>query len=393
MTMALSPGTRVFVAYDLPGPTLYHERKVLASCACQRGWHVVLTPDLDMYEEQISLENSDLQSFHIAPPGDGTFPYGLDRNNTYCFRGAVEAQRMAQLELDARHAAAAFVYPPGAGLAVPPVQPLPAHQGPAVAVVDAGERWVRVETSGLEVRGSLVELDGTEVLRGEVGLKQKDGVCFTIRKVQEAAVAEFRGAEASADARLLGIKFQGLRRQERTWRDVSNELVQEDFSDWSIPGPRTSAWCVRFLNRRNGGPMDHHRWWMNNHNLRSDSWGATEHETLCKVIDKLGRFDGLDLANLAGAEVTFRCLQLIEYFYSDRGPGGAKTNKGGGKDSKKEDDTYKFESSIFSGSHREFGDVMVAPELMTYGSKEVESEAAVMKQIRKAREERAAAAK
>lgn len=139
--------------------------------------------------------------------------------------------------------------------------------------------------------------------------------------------------------------------------------------------------------------MDHHRWWMNNHNLRSDSWGATEHETLCKVIDKLGRFDGLDLANLAGAEVTFRRLQLIEYFYSDRGPGGAKTNKGGGKDSKKEDDTYKFESSIFSGSHREFGDVMVAPELMTYVSKEVESEAAVMKQIRKAREERAAAAK
>ena len=74
--------------------------------------------------------------------------------------------------------------------------------------------------------------------------------------------------------------------------------------------------------------MDHHRWWMNNHKLRSDSWGATEHETLCKVIDKLGRFDGLDLANLAGAEVTFRRLQLIEYFYSDRGPGGAKTNKG-----------------------------------------------------------------
>jgi hypothetical protein len=36
---------------------------------------------------------------------------------------------------------------------------------------------------------------------------------------------------------------------------------------------------------------------------------------------------------------------------------------------------------------------MVAPELMTYVSKEVESEAAVMKQIRKAREERAAAAK
>ena len=130
---------------------------------------------------------------------------------------------------------------------------------------------------------------------------------------------------------------------------------------------------------------------MNNHNLRSDSWGATEHETLCKVIDKLARFDGLDLSNLAGAEVTFRRLQLIEYFYSERWPGGGKGSKGG-KDSKKEDDpNYKFESSIFSGSRREFGDVMVAPELMSYVAKEVESEAAVMKQIRKAREERAAA--
>jgi len=30
------------------------------------------------------------------------------------------------------------------------------------------------------------------------------------------------------------------------------------------------------------------------------------------------------LSNLAGAEITFRRLQLIEYLYSERGPGGGK---------------------------------------------------------------------
>ena len=47
------------------------------------------------------------------------------------------------------------------------------------------------------------------------------------------------------------------------------------------------------------------------------------------------------------------------------------------------------ETAIFLGKHKEFGDTMVAPELLDYVSKEVEREAAVMKQVRKAREERA----
>eukprot|EP00438_Fugacium_kawagutii_P010865 Skav216249 [mRNA] locus=scaffold20:133295:138540:- [translate_table: standard] len=185
---------------------------------------------------------------------------------------------------------------------------------PAAAAAGPGDgrKWVRVETSGAEMRGSPVALDGTELIRGDVGMIQIGGDWVLIRRMKEEEVPEYKGAEAAADARLLSIKFQGLRREERTWRDVSNSLVEEEFKDWSVPGPRTASWCVRFLNRRNGGPMDHHRWWMNNHNLRSDSWGATEHETLCKVIDKLARFDGLDLANIAGAEVTFRRLQLIE---------------------------------------------------------------------------------
>ena len=45
------------------------------------------------------------------------------------------------------------------------------------------------------------------------------------------------------------------------------------------------------------------------------------------------------------------------------------------------------------GVTKSLGDVMAAPDLLSYVAKEVEQEASVMKQIRKAREERAAAAK
>ena len=147
-----------------------------------------------------------------------------------------------------------------------------------------------------------------------------------------------------------------------------------------------------FLNRRNGGPTDHHRWWMTNNGLQADSWGAAEHENLMKIVDKLGRFDGLDLSNLAGAELAFRRLQLIEHFYSDKGPGGGK-GAGKSKEKKGEDIAYKAEAAIFSGTHREYGDTMVAPELLEFVSKEVERDAALLKQVRKTREERAAAAK
>ena len=76
--------------------------------------------------------------------------------------------------------------------------------------------------------------------------------------------------------------LQGVRREERQWRDVSKEIREERIEDWNVPGPRTSSWCVRFLNRRS--PSDH-RWWTQNHALKPD--GVAEHGNLMKILDKL----------------------------------------------------------------------------------------------------------
>ena len=72
--MSLPEGARVFLAYDVPHPILYHGRYILASCPCGRGYHLVLTPDYDTFPDQVSLENEDLISVRIAGPQG--FPQG-----------------------------------------------------------------------------------------------------------------------------------------------------------------------------------------------------------------------------------------------------------------------------------------------------------------------------
>ena len=230
-----------------------------------------------------------------------------------------------------------------------------------------------VETESLHEQGSSVLLDGSEIIRAEVGLA---GTWRCIRNLGNLAANDDKGKEAACDARLMGIRLQDQKREERTWRDVTGELKEEKFDDWRVPGPRTSMWCSRFLNRRNGGCVDHHGWWVSTHQLKLESWGVAEHESMLKIVDKLGRYDGLDLSNIARAELAFRRLQPIEYFYSERGPGSSKGSGKAKAEKNQADETlYRMESSIFSGTHCEFGDTMVCPDLMDFVGKEVEREA------------------
>lgn len=177
--MALSEGTRVFICYDLPPPALWHERHVLARCACGQGWHIIYTPDGDVYPEQISLENHDIAGFRIG--SEGNLPYGLTDANAYRIRSLPLAPEMAQIRVDAQHAAAAMGAIPGVAQVAAPLGAVVAHQ--AVngdvgnqAVPDESHKWVIVESEGIRRRGDEVTLDGTEVIRGDVGLKSGSDV-------------------------------------------------------------------------------------------------------------------------------------------------------------------------------------------------------------------------
>ena len=51
--------------YDVPGPTVIHERMVIEHVINDE--YVVCTPDRDIFVEQLSVENQDLKSFRLRP--------------------------------------------------------------------------------------------------------------------------------------------------------------------------------------------------------------------------------------------------------------------------------------------------------------------------------------
>jgi len=120
------------------------------------------------------------------------------------------------------------------------------------------------------------------------------------------------------------------------------------------------------------------------------------------MIFFLACWDGANLPNLAGVEPAMRRCQLIEYVYRMELEDGSdtKTQGDGGGDSKKSKGrgrgrgllhhAFIDESAIFTGTSREFGDAMVCPELLSHVGAEIERDANVLKQVRKAREERRA---
>lgn len=59
---------RVLVEYAVGGPTLWHERLVWSHVADDR--YMVVTPDGDVYEEELGLLNSDIRNIRVrARPG------------------------------------------------------------------------------------------------------------------------------------------------------------------------------------------------------------------------------------------------------------------------------------------------------------------------------------
>lgn len=65
------------------------------------------------------------------------------------------------------------------------------------------------------------------------------------------------------------------------------QLTEVPFSDWPLPGPRTTLLCARFLDLRESGPMEHHRWRTSSLKLAQGGF-VQEHE------HGMGRSNSLD---------------------------------------------------------------------------------------------------
>lgn len=199
-----------------------------------------------------------------------------------------------------------------------------------------------------------------------------------VRRMSRQAASEL----AMGDGRILSLEFAGGTRVKRTWRDAVAKLSLVSDPGWPIPGPRTAEWCCRFLNRRSGGPTDWHHQFKTLYRLNKGDWGVEAHELAMRMLDRAGTFDGLDVCNLACLEDLLRQAQLVEFAYLQESDGGKGKSGGKGKFS------IIDENAVFAGTHRETGNAMVAPDLLQYVGQEIERDANILKQIRKAREEK-----
>ncbi|CAK0898367.1 unnamed protein product [Prorocentrum cordatum] len=431
----LIPGCRVMVRYA--EDDLWHERILLypAASDVEGGacW-VVLTPDGDVYIEELeggSPDDSPVEWQLVArdlrlPPGLGrSYRFGEDQpgelralyRRAYAASTADARSRGLQLAVPqvirsqqgrdvsvedelgrnffggrrvtgkqgvpaAGDALAAGAGAPGDqvedggdALAVPAVPnsvggtvtpPPPGHfwraaEPDSSRPIEVGD-WVGTPSLALHDRGLFEVAPGRAIVVHLTAL-DKDAFAASLRPAASVGDAPGGGAAATGDARALPVRT-GPRGRGREWRDVVDSSTSRrlDF----LRGRRT--------------PTDHHLMFKTTARLQMEQWGVQEHEQLMKYFELAGSYDQLDLSNCAFAEAILRRAQTIEWAYHDR---LREADSASSKDKMSPE-----EFSALSGFSKAGDLLMVAPQLLEHVKAQVEKDAAIMKNIRKATEER-----
>ena len=161
------------------------------------------------------------------------------------------------------------------------------------------------------------------------------------------------------------------------------EAVRVD--SFGVAPPRAAEWCIRFLQRQQVHPDDYHGAWRTRHKLAGNGYGVQTHAQALRCIAVAGCLDQLDLPNLAVIEHLFRQVQLVEYYYRER----QRASEDKQFKDKKSVGVSSEEVELFLGGSKSGLESMICPDLMQHIAKELEREASINKQTRKAREERA----
>ena len=193
---------------------------------------------------------------------------------------------------------------------------------------------------------------------------------------QDKAPADAEPADDRPDVRVLPVSYDvnGLRWRE--FRSASDVSVSHVWPDWPIPGPRTAGWCMKWFVSHGGSPMSWHSMWKANGKLTDTEPLVLEHESLTRVIETMCTYDQFDLASSASGELLCRQLQIIEDRLSY----------------KFDDETAKGSDYFLMSGAASRTNVCVCPELKTWIASEISKESGILKERRKAREERALAA-
>eukprot|EP00438_Fugacium_kawagutii_P014095 Skav231798 [mRNA] locus=scaffold734:131220:155475:+ [translate_table: standard] len=368
-------GRQVLLEYDVGGPRIWHERTPLEHL--EGDVDVILTPDGDVYSEELGPLNADVRSIRVRPAAGG-LPAGMRPASIYAMP-VWSANELANFRDEARRVADQERRAAG-GVAPPPVLQVQAPAQPGVMVGDyaAGTmKWLAAEAKGSYVYGQEVAGIGHAMVRGSKAVHQTgDGPMF-VECVDGADLAMFRQRPARCDIRLLPSFLNSLGQPERTLKDVAAASVEAPVG-WVLSGPRTSKWCVNYLTVENLGFEGHHERLRQITKADASSWGIQEHFQISMSLRQCLLVDQVNPYNLLSVEIQFRRLQTIEFSYSEKAR-EAESRAVGGRLSLEEQTT-------FGGITRQYATLMICPDLLDFVKQETEKEASLAKNLRKARD-------
>ena len=141
---------------------------------------------------------------------------------------------------------------------------------------------------------------------------------------------------------------------------------------------------MRRMFRFGGTPVAHHHRWLAEVRLDYSAAGVSEHLGWRKFFEQAACYDQLNLGQLAAAELGVRRLQMIAERWKTKLPNSSGSAQGA---------TDLDDSHLLLGTADTRGNLGVCPQLQIWLGDQLAKEAAASKERRKAREERALAAK
>ena len=173
---------------------------------------------------------------------------------------------------------------------------------------------------------------------------------------------------------MLPVQYDIANQRFRSFADSCIILEEVQWPDNPVKGPCSVVWCCRFIKENAGTPNQWHLRWMGLCKLQSSDGGVALHEVACRTLELMLCYDQLSLGTLASAEYLCRQIQIQEHRWRERALGQMGE--------------LHLESNLWSGQLNR-ANLCIAPQLQEWVAEESRKESAVLKEQRKAREERA----
>ena len=373
-------GDVVFLDYG-EHPPCVHSRLVLAAVDPANHWYVILTPDFDIYAEQLDGSNGDLAAYHPAPPGGG-LPPGVPPGRIYGFAPMSAAQYSQHMAAGRLEAAAEMgrrgIVPAAAG----PVAP-PSDEVWVLCSLVEGRKLGEVVTppAGMATLGAhgIMEVangagQNTACLVMKVGRDDVAGLCENLVGLCRVAEAvEGDDKYVAEDIRTMSVKYSANGDRLRTFRDSVGEMVSTELEDFPFE-PRTCMEYLRAIQSVSESCHAQHLAWVAQSRVPDGSRAIYEDETLAQILDTAITYDALNVSNLAAFELLVRRRQLIASAHSHNA--SAPSYDG---------------ADYYLGNRYRQGGAIVVPALTDHVSKKLQADSAILKERRKLAEAKAGA--